>query len=54
MKRFGLSPIMLNEKTGKLLAGHGRLETLAMFKSGDATGAYSCSGGRRRVASSNT
>ena len=38
LKRFGFtSPIMLNEKTGKLLAGHGRLETLAMFKkSGDA------------------
>ena len=38
MKRFGFtSPIMMNEKTGKLLAGHGRLETLAMFKkSGDA------------------
>ena len=37
MKRFGFtSPVMLNEKTGKLLAGHGRLETLAMFKrSGD-------------------
>ena len=33
MKRFGFtSPIMMNEKTGKLLAGHGRLETLAMFK----------------------
>ena len=35
MKRFGFtSPVMLNEKTGKLLAGHGRLETLAMFKRG--------------------
>ena len=35
MKRFGFtSPVMLNEQTGKLLAGHGRLETLAMFKKG--------------------
>ena len=38
MKRFGFtSPIMMNEKTGKLLAGHGRLETLAMFKKGGDT-----------------
>ena len=38
MKRFGFtSPIMMNEKTGKLLAGHGRLETLAMFKKGADT-----------------
>ena len=33
MKRFGFtSPVMLNEQTGKLMAGHGRLETLAMLK----------------------
>ena len=38
MKRFGFtSPIMMNEITGKLLAGHGRLETLAMFKKGGDT-----------------
>jgi hypothetical protein len=33
IKRFGFNnPIMLNEATGKLLAGHGRLQTLKMMK----------------------
>lgn len=34
IKRFGFtSPVMMNENTGKLLAGHGRLETLQTMKS---------------------
>jgi ParB-like chromosome segregation protein Spo0J len=33
MKRFGFTnPIIMNESTGKLLAGHGRLQTLQMMK----------------------
>lgn len=33
IKRFGFTqPIMMNEKTGKLLAGHGRLQTLQTMK----------------------
>ena len=33
MKRFGFTdPIMLNEASGKLLAGHGRLQALKLFK----------------------
>lgn len=33
IKRFGFNnPIMINEATGKLLAGHGRLQTLKMMK----------------------
>ena len=33
IKRFGFtSPVMMNENTGKLLAGHGRLETLQTMK----------------------
>ena len=33
IKRFGFTqPIMMNEKTGKLLAGHGRLQTLQTLK----------------------
>ena len=33
IKRFGFNnPIMLNEATGKLLAGHGRLQTLKIMK----------------------
>lgn len=33
MKRFGFTePIMINEHTGKLLAGHGRLQALKMIK----------------------
>jgi len=34
-KRFGFTqPIMMNENTGKLLAGHGRLQTLQQMKQG--------------------
>ncbi len=33
MKRFGFTnPIIINESTGKLLAGHGRLQTLKMMR----------------------
>lgn len=33
MQRFGFTnPIIMNESTGKLLAGHGRLQTLQMMK----------------------
>tara|TARA_A100001391_G_scaffold170936_2_gene132070 strand:+ start:1076 stop:1726 length:651 start_codon:yes stop_codon:yes gene_type:complete len=33
IKRFGFTqPIMMNENTGKLLAGHGRLQTLQQMK----------------------
>ena len=33
MKRFGFTnPIIVNESTGKLLAGHGRLQTLQMMR----------------------
>ena len=33
IKRFGFTqPIMMNENTGKLLAGHGRLQTLQTMK----------------------
>ena len=33
MKRFGFTnPIIMNESTGKLLAGHGRLQTLKMLR----------------------
>ena len=33
IKRFGFTqPIMINENTGKLLAGHGRLQTLQQMK----------------------
>jgi len=33
IKRFGFNnPIMMNESTGKLLAGHGRLQTLKMMR----------------------
>ena len=33
MQRFGFTnPIIMNESTGKLLAGHGRLKTLQMMK----------------------
>lgn len=33
MKRFGFTnPIIMNESTGKLLAGHGRLQTLQMLR----------------------
>ena len=33
IKRFGFTqPIMMNENTGKLLAGHGRLQTLQTLK----------------------
>ena len=33
IKRFGFTnPIMINESTGKLLAGHGRLQALKMMK----------------------
>jgi len=35
IKRFGFTqPIMMNENTGKLLAGHGRLQTLQQMKQG--------------------
>jgi len=35
IKRFGFTqPIMMNENTGKLLAGHGRLQTLQQMKDG--------------------
>jgi hypothetical protein len=35
IKRFGFTqPIMMNENTGKLLAGHGRLQTLLQMKQG--------------------
>ena len=33
MKRFGFTnPIIMNESSGKLLAGHGRLQTLQMMR----------------------
>ncbi len=33
MQRFGFTnPVIMNESTGKLLAGHGRLQTLQMMK----------------------
>ena len=33
MNRFGFtSPLLMNEKTGKLVAGHGRIETLKQKK----------------------
>ena len=33
MKRFGFTnPVIMNESTGKLLAGHGRLQTLKMLR----------------------
>ena len=33
MQRFGFTnPIIINESTGKLLAGHGRLQTLKMMR----------------------
>ena len=33
MKRFGFTnPIIINESTGKLLAGHGRLQTIKMMR----------------------
>ena len=38
MKRFGFTePIMMNEHTGKLLAGHGRLQALKMIKDNGET-----------------
>lgn len=38
IKRFGFTePIIKNEKTGKLVAGHGRLETLKILESEDIT-----------------
>lgn len=38
MKRFGFTePIMINEHTGKLLAGHGRLQALKMIKDAGET-----------------
>jgi len=38
MKRFGFTePIIKNEATGKLVAGHGRLETLKLLQREDAT-----------------
>tara|TARA_Y100000004_G_scaffold111847_1_gene125577 strand:+ start:937 stop:1605 length:669 start_codon:yes stop_codon:yes gene_type:complete len=38
MKRFGFTePIMMNEHTGKLLAGHGRLQALKMMRDNGET-----------------
>jgi len=38
IKRWGfIEPIVRNEKTGKLVAGHGRLETLKMLEKEDIT-----------------
>ena len=38
MQRFGFTePIMMNEHTGKLLAGHGRLQALKMIKDNGET-----------------
>ena len=38
IKRFGFTePIIKNEKTGKLVAGHGRLETLQILEKEDIT-----------------
>ena len=37
MKRFGFTEPIIKTKTGKLVAGHGRLETLQILEKEDIT-----------------